>query len=288
MKICLVVVLQFCGLICMSQHDQPIPYAPELFPKGISGAVCGFSGDGNTIYFAREDTVVDQIHLFTAVKSRDGWTNVQLLPFSGKHGDLGGRLSRDGSIFYFTSDRPGGSSNPSDAWNIWQTSLTGNEWSTPRPIASMNDKGLECCPLPLRDGTVMFSSDRERAKSWWISVWDPSTMSEVTVGTLNETNTWQWPSSLNKKSDVLFLNSMKRPDTRGMDDIYVSFYEDAGWSKPVNIGPAINTTEYEDGAILSPDEKLLIFCRHATSTTPSQVLCVKWKPTLKSLKKERR
>ena len=288
MKTPFVILLQFCALICIGQQDLPLPYAPELFPKGISGAVCGFSRDGNTIYFAREDTVADQIHLFTAVKGRDGWTSTQLLPFSGKHSDLGGRLTRDGRLFYFTSDRPGGSSNSSDAWNIWQTSLVGNQWSPPHPMTAVNDKGLECCPLPLPDGTVMFSSDRERAKSWWISVWDPNSMSEVSIAALNETNAWQWPSSLNKKSDVLFLNSMKRPDTRGMDDIYVSFYDNAGWSRPMNIGPAINSVEYEDGAILSPDEKLLIFCRHATSTTPSQVLCVKWKPILKGLMKDRK
>ena len=36
---------------------QVIPYAPEIFPDKISGAVCGFGKDGKAIYFVREDTI---------------------------------------------------------------------------------------------------------------------------------------------------------------------------------------------------------------------------------------
>jgi hypothetical protein len=134
---------------------------------------------------------------------------------------------------------------------------------------------------------VLFSGDREKATSWWISELDPVPGNESFVGALNQPNAWQWPSSISESSDILFLNSMKRPDTKGMDDIYVSFRNGSEWSAPINAGPVINTSEYEDGAILSPDERLLIFCRHATATTPSQVLCVAWKPILESLETAR-
>ena len=108
---------------------------------------------------------------------------------------------------------------------------------------------------------------------------------ETFVDGLNEQKAWQWPSSFDKKGEILFLNSMRRMDTKGMDDIYISFQQNEVWSQPINIGNPINTVAYEDGAILSPDEKWLIFCRHESSTTPSRVLCIQWKPLLGRLRK---
>lgn len=277
-------------LTCLALHlsliisaQEPKPYAPELFSPAISGAVCGFSSDGNTIYFVKEDTVVKKLFLFQAKKKKGIWQDAQLLPFSGKHNDLGGRLDHTGRTFYFTSDRPGGSIQANDFWNIWQTTLDGQRWSEPRPLNEINNKGMECCPVPLTNGSVLFSADRERSTSWWISEWING--SEVYADSLNKEKAWQWPSSIDKKGELLFLNSMKRGDSKGMDDIYVSFRKNQLWSTPVNIGDVINSRAYEDGAILSPDEKWLIFCRHETSSTPSQVLCVEWPPLLKELKK---
>lgn len=67
---------------------------------------------------------------------------------------------------------------------------------------------------------------------------------------------------------------MKRSDSKGMDDIYSAKFINDVWSDIRNLGDVINTTQYEDGAILTPDGKVLIFCRHETGMTPSRVLCV--------------
>ena len=284
MKQILTILILFLSVSISAQEIKPTPYAPELFSPAISGAVCGFSRDGKIIYFVKEDTVVKKLFLFQAKKKKDKWEDVQLLPFSGKYNDLGGRLDQTSGIFYFTSDRPGGSTLTNDTWNIWQTKLENNEWSEPKPLNEINNKGMECCPVPLASGAMLFSADRNKSTSWWISEWVNG--SETYVDSLNKEKTWQWPSSLDKKGKLLFLNSMMRVDTRGMDDIYVSFRRNKSWSTPVNIGNTVNSKAYEDGAILSPDEKWLIFCRHETSTTPSQVLCAPWLPLRKGLEKK--
>lgn len=242
-----------------------ISYAPELFSPNASGAVCGFSSDGKVIYFVREDTTSHELHLFQANREGNEWRNAKLLPFSGIGNDYGGRLAADGETFYFTSDRPGGSSKHGDAWNIWKAVLENGAWLSPSPLGAVNDGGMECCPLPLPDGSLIFSADRNDQRAWWISSINGS--AESLVMELNHANAWQWPSSTNRKGDILFLNSMKRPDTQGMDDLYVSFLRtDGKWSQPLNMGPTVNTKEYEDGAILTPDEEWLIFCRHATAS----------------------
>jgi len=282
MKALAIVTYFFLSMYQDELESMVRPYAPELFSASISGAVCGFSKDGNTIYFAREDTIANKIFLYQASLVLGRWSEVQMLPFSGRSNDLGGRISKDGKALYFTSDRPGGSALESDGWNLWVSKLTNGVWAEPEPILEINNGGMECCAIPLANGEILFSGDRGHTDEWKISRWREGGVESV-VPSLNANGAWQWPSSLNSTETIMFLNSMKRADTHGMDDVYVSFFQDGQWSTPLNLGGDVNSKAYEDGAILSPDEEWLIFCRHATGSTPSQVVCVPWKPLLTRL-----
>lgn len=265
------------------QAQKIIPYAPELFPTEISGAVCGFSENGKRIFFVREDTLKDKLFLYEAERKGDKWMNERLLSFSGEYNDMGGRLDPDGNTFYFTSDRPGGSTNESDTWNIWKVSRTNKAWSSPEPISGINNNGNECCPLPMGNNNLIFSGNNN-GNEWQMLLWDGKEVQ--TINALTYDKGWQWPSSFDTKNQLIFFNSMKRPDTQGMDDIYVSFFKDQKWSTPANLGGPVNTSIYEDGAILSPDGKYLIFNQHKTGATPSQVMMVKWKSVLKNIQNQ--
>lgn len=256
-------------IVCASiaANAQVKPFAPELFDSKISGAVCGFSADAKTIYFIKEDTVKKKLFIYQADLKRGKWTNARLLPFSGEHNDYGGRLSPDGKTLYFSSDRPGGSSRENDGWNLWKTTLNGNQWEAPQALLIPNNKGDECCPVPLSDGTLLYSGSRPGFE------WQIFNNKEELVPALSMEKGWQWPSYFDAKSGTLLFNSMKRPDTKGMDDVYIATLKDGKWVDVKNLAE-INTSGYEDGAILSPDRKLLIFNRHETHSTPSQVLCV--------------
>src|SRR6185503_14219383 len=59
--------------------------------------------------------------------------------------------------------------------------------------------------------------------------------------------------------DVILL-SMKKDDSKGQEDLYVSLKDAAGqWSIPRNLGPVINTRGFEMSPFLSPDKKRLYF-----------------------------
>ncbi len=285
MQITVNVALLIGIIISVQLRAQTIevkPYAPELFDENVSAAVCGFSIDGKTIYYVQEDTVRDKLFLFEATLSNGKWSQPNLLSFSGQHNDYGGRLSRDGRTFYFTSDRPNGSTRNDDVWNIWKVQRTATGWTDPVPLTELNNKGNECCPLPLDEGQLMFSGDRGNEEQWHIKVL--TNEREITQSNLNGTTSMQWPSSFADEKTLL-LNSMRKDDNLGMDDIYISYLENEAWSSPKNIGAPVNSSEYEDGAILSPDKKWLIFCRHTTHATPSRVLCVSW-PAIKNMLKK--
>ncbi len=278
-RLILVLLLPFPELTA----QPPTPYAPELFGQNLSGSVCGFSPDGTVVYFVRQDPQTRQHFLYTAERSGDTWGVPSVLPFSGANNDVGGRLSRDGRTFYFTSDRPGGSDKPGDSWNIWRVEKKGEQWGVPTPLKVLNNKGMECCPVPWGAKKLLFSADRGRDHAWWISIYDLETSAEVFVDSLNADKRWQWPSSL-AEGDVLLLNSMMRPDSKGMDDIYVSFFAKGIWSTPQNLGEPVNTAAYEDGAMLTPDKKWLIYSQHETAEAPSRVMMVPWKPIYEKLK----
>ncbi len=260
-----------------------LPYAPELFPPHLSGAVCGFSITGDTLYFVREDSGAQRLVLYQALRARGKWTKVQPLPFSGVYNDQGARLTPDGKRMYFTSDRPGGSTRADDAWNLWYVDRTTTGWGDPVPLTAIN-MGDECCPLPWAN-ELLFSASREGRPAWWISIWNNQEEKESFVDGLNQQQAWQWPSSFSRDGEVLLLNSMGRADRSFQDDVYVSWRTPSGFTEPHNLGAPVNTTAYEDGAILTPDEAWLIFCRHETAQTPSQVLCVPWPPIREKLKR---
>lgn len=272
----LLTLLSLVFLSSSTANGQSIrPYAPELFPENLSGAVCGFSKDGRTIYFVREQPTTHKLWMYEATKSGEKWVNEKLLPFSGVYSDQGGRFNQDRTEFYFTSDRPGGSTDDKDVWNLWKVSKTAKGWGEPVALLNINSRGMECCPLPLSNGELMFSGSR--GKEEWQLLLTGSSNEEKTVIDITLGNAWQWPS-YEVKDKYLLFNSMKRSDTKGMDDIYISYWKNGKWEQAKNLGEPINTSVYEDGAILSPDGKLLIFCRHDTGETPSKVMCVEWTP----------
>lgn len=282
-----ILVLQLVLLWSFSlyaQENKPFYYAPELFNPSISGSVCGFSSNGKVIYFIREDTVKRKLFIYKAKWKANKWMHAQLMPFSGIYQDIGGRLTADGKTFYFTSDRPGGSERADDVWNIWVSHLVKNRWSEPEPLTEINNRGLECCAVPVSRDEILFSTDRGQPVSWWIGVYNTSAKTEHFIDSLNGVHSWQWPSSF-PAHDILLLNSMRKTDNYGMDDIYISFRQNGQWTFPVNLGGPVNTHAYEDGAILSPDKRWLIYCQHDTHETPSKVMAVEWSPILDRLKK---
>ncbi len=58
----------------------------------------------------------------------------------------------------------------------------------------------------------------------------------------------------------VLVMSMNRPDSEGLNDLYVSFYlRDNLWSSPVNMGKVLNTPMQESSPHISPDKRKLYF-----------------------------
>lgn len=52
-----------------------------------------------------------------------------------------------------------------------------------------------------------------------------------------------------------------RPGGFGSGNLYITYNEDRSWSEPVNLGPPVNTDDYEYTPMLSADGEVLYFSR---------------------------
>ncbi|WP_299251309.1 OmpA family protein [uncultured Cytophaga sp.] len=65
---------------------------------------------------------------------------------------------------------------------------------------------------------------------------------------------------MSNSEKILMISNNRKGDSKGMNDIYVSFLkEDNTWTKPLNLGTTINTSEVEDAPFLASDDKTLYF-----------------------------
>lgn len=65
--------------------------------------------------------------------------------------------------------------------------------------------------------------------------------------------------SIHVSGDILLI-SMNSKDSKGEEDLYVSFKEgENGWSEPIHLGDSINTSGYEISPFLSEDKQTLFF-----------------------------
>lgn len=179
-------------------------------------------------------------------------------------------VSPDGKTLYFCSTRPGGFGGE----DIWVSKMENGRWTEARNIGpplnteknegvmSVSADGLTLYLFGGYAGTIgggdIFVSHLE------VDRWtDPQILSK-------QVNSRFWDVDASITSDgraLLFASSRPRvtgevtlDDIKKDSDIYVSILAESGWSRPINLGPTINTEYDERSPFLHPDGKTLYFC----------------------------
>ena len=177
-------------------------------------------------------------------------------------------LSADEETFIFTSRRPGTTGekkDPSDDMffeDIYISTKTADGWSAPVNMGSpINTDG--------HDATIGISVDGQRLLIFKDDNGDGNIYESTLVGNkwsspkkLNEninTKSWEAGACFSADGNALYFVS-DREGGFGGKDIYRSVKLPNGeWSKPLNLGPAVNTKYDEEGPFFHPDGKTLYF-----------------------------
>ncbi len=250
--------------------SRPLPVAEIFMPGVISTADDEshptFTPDGETLYFLKNSPKFDHWTIVISHHRAGRWSTPEVAPFSGQYNDADVFLAKDGTL-YFISNRPFDGKAHADT-DIWRIRRTDSGWGEPERIAEVSSPRNEWFPTVADDGTLYFGSARREGNLgpdgtvdlWRSRLIDGHYSAPENLGPVINTAGSDTEAYIAPDQSYLIFSSNGRKDTRGADDIYVSFREGDGWSEPRNLGDAVNSPGSEYGAKPSPDGKYLFFC----------------------------
>lgn len=178
-------------------------------------------------------------------------------------------ISPDGKTIYFTRGKYEQNIGGAENQDVWYATRLGDKWSEAQNMGapinnadnnaivsiSPDGKTLYLMNVYRPDGTMTFGlSKATRNKTGWNS---PVECKIENIYNLDKKNNTEF--ALSPRGNVLVM-SVKREDTNGDRDLYVSFLKNDGtWTKPTNMGSVVNTAEVESAPFIAADNKTLYF-----------------------------
>ncbi len=203
----------------LNSHEEE--YEPALSP------------DETRVYFVRGLPGANA-DIYTARRTDQGWSEpVPLTAINTGYDELGPRLSPDGSVLLFYSNRPGGVGE----YDLYAARRTPEGWDPAINLRSINSPANEFSPAVAPDGRVVFASNRHILED------DP--------------NATEWKATIRHHRDGdydLYLARPKRPDALSDANAPLEHV----YAEPVAIRGA-GSDYHEGGASFSPDGALLTF-----------------------------
>jgi OOP family OmpA-OmpF porin len=174
-------------------------------------------------------------------------------------------ISGDGTTLYFgRREHPENTHGEKDLQDIWRVQRMGDAWGTPENLGEpVNNRFVNslCSVSPDEQELLVFNTYkklegplarfRKNGERWG----DPQ---EVVIE--NFYNHSEYLDFFQSYQANVLLLALEREDTRGEQDLYVSFPQgDDSWTKPLNLGNGINTKKSDFAPFLAADGKTLFF-----------------------------
>lgn len=231
----------------------------DISKKGVREGNVVLSPNGDLLlYIIRDSVTGPQIYQRSFQKGQ--WSSPERVSFSNQGENYEPFFTQDGNMVYFVSNRSTG-----EHWNgrIWKVGRKGNAWGEPSmlEIPVETDKGL-WFPSVTPDGLVYFGASLSGVDNFGksdIYSFDPSTKKVRNIKALN-TPAEEWDPFISSDGSYMIFAS-DRPGGHGAVDHYISFWNGQGWETPINMGPTINSPDFDVAAKVTPDGKLILFDR---------------------------
>ena len=237
--------------------QKPPGLTPEVFAPGIvsvdgryEGGVT-FSPDLDEMYFS--PTVNGHSVVYFSKLENKKWTNPKKANFTkGKISDeFSAFVSFSGKRIYFSTY------DSISHLKIWYVNRFEDSWSNAILIDS-----------PINNEKVIFRSEAKNGDIFYIN----SSKGKMYYAT-NENGKFPEGNEvgidygslgfISPSQDFLVVQAHKENDKTKDKDIYVYFKKKEGtWSKPINLGNAVNSNFREGGPTITPDGKYLFFNRY--------------------------
>lgn len=228
--------------------DKPQVVAKDTISTGdVFGLTV--SPDRLRAFFVRSYGGRDSLHLFTTDWQNGHWSKPRKAAFSGKYKDIDPFFSPDGNTLLFNSTRPRPGKPAATDFDIWAIRKAGNGWSDPTHLGPViNSDSSDYYATATANNTIYFTSNRtggQGSSDIWRSVFrNGAYQTPENLGIDINTAGDESNPCVSPQEDYLIFTS-RRPDGFGDSDLYISFKVGNRWSKPVNLGPDLNTPDAE-------------------------------------------
>lgn len=168
--------------------------------------------------------------------------------------DFNSTFSVDGKTFFFSRSH-------NRKYVIFETTYKNNKWQEPVISPLFDTLYSNTDPFMAPDSALYFISNRPKDKNDTTADYDIYRL----VKQPNGYGAPQYLNGVNSDSTEYYV-SVSRPGNvyfssyrNGNLDLFMSRKTNAGYEKPVNLGPIINTTYDEHDPLIAPDESFLVF-----------------------------
>jgi hypothetical protein len=254
---------------------QPAIFAPGAI-SGPAGVDClTFSPDGATVFFDQQagwNGFIMEAH-----RVGGGWSTPRIAPFSGQWLDHDPAMAPDGSFLVFTSNRPDVAGGPVlRGGHLWRVDRRGDGWGAPvRLPDAVNDAPGVYAPSVAANGDVYYQRRDEATHefhlyrtAWRHGRYQPPQRLALGDPAMHALD----PAIAPDQSFIVFDANYAGKDQP--DHLYIAFREGDGWSRPLDLGDAVD--RYRPwGSHLGPDGRTLYFTSNYTAKvayprTPTQ------------------
>ena len=177
-----------------------------------------------------------------------------------KNPEMCAAFTMDGREFYYNATYK-------NHWTILTTKIVNGKWTRPKPIQCTSDYTDRDFTLSPDGNRIFFGSNRPRKKGGQIlKSLDIFVTERIPTGQWSEPKNIGYPintdhgenyPSIAQNGNLYFFSNRK--DGLGGCDIYKAKFINGRYTKPENLGSAINSKKNDWDAFIAPDESYIIF-----------------------------
>lgn len=242
----------------------------EIFAPGIVSVngryeyAVSFSPDLDEMYFSGNKKDEEAIVYFSKLKDKK-WTNPKKANFTNdkKNGEYEAFVNLSGEKIYFVA-------YDSTDDKIWYVNRLENSWSNAIKLDSPINNDIIFYPNEAKNGDLFYTSI-SKGKMFYAPNKNGKFPEIYEVGIEYGIHGFISPSQ-----DFILVDARKENDKTKDKDIYICFKKkDGTWTKPINLGSAVNSNFNETSPSITPDGKYLFFSRYNEEGGLSNIYWVK-------------
>jgi Tol biopolymer transport system component len=262
LKIFLFIFFIIVPQFILSQNSNPKMFGEGIISTGDYDTHPAFSPTGDTLFFVKCSPDFSTWTIYVSYNENGNWTEPEVAEFSG-YMDADPFFTKDGKTIFFISGRPLNNDTTKTDLDIWKVTKTEDGWSDPIRLDSpLNSNEDEFYPTVTKKGTIYFGSSRAggfgSCDIYKSELFNGEYKSVENLGdAINTPDNEYEPFISSDESFLIFMST--RPQGLSNADLYISYNENANWTKAEKLSEHFNSDAIEFSPKITWDGKYFVF-----------------------------